>query len=206
MVRKESIPDFDSWLSALPDRLDRYPAPHVRLFIASCCERQQTNYAAFAEDANWGDPTLLREAGDILWDVNQSLSGSYLSAIARALGRVTPSTDEFDSPLAPAAQEAAVCLQEGIEFLTDPDPQRGVTVCALVRDAIYLTIERSSSGLTSDFAAFLRTSELEVQELLQQESDLYILSQFRELTTKFIERFRQCAAPQGRSNLGLQIQ
>ena len=123
MVRKESIPDFDSWLSTLPDRLEGYPAPHIRLFIASCCERQQTNYAAFAEHVGWGDPTLLREAGDILWDVNQSLSDSYLRAIARALARATPSTDEFDSPLAPAAQEAAVSLQEGLDFLTDPDPQ-----------------------------------------------------------------------------------
>jgi uncharacterized protein YjaG (DUF416 family) len=204
MVRKESIPDFDSWLSTLPDRLEGYPAPHIRLFIASCCERQQTNYAAFADHVGWGDPTLLREAGDILWDVNQSLSDSYLRAITRALARATPSTDEFNSPLAPAAQEAAVSLQEGLDFLTDPDPQHGVTVCALVRDAIYLTVERSSAP--SDFAAFLKTAELEVQELLQQESDLYILSQFRELTTKFVERFRQCAAPQGRSNLGLQIQ
>jgi len=203
MVRKESIPDFDSWLSTLPDRLESYPAPHVRLFIASCCERQQTNYAAFAEDVGWGEPTLLREAGDILWDVNHSLSGSYLRAITKALTRATPSTVDFDSPLAPAAQEAAVSLQEGLEFLTDPDPNRGVTVCALVRDAIYLTVERSAAP--TDFAAFLKTSELEVQELLQQESDLYILSQFRELTCTFVERFRQCAAPYGRSNLGLQI-
>jgi uncharacterized protein YjaG (DUF416 family) len=205
MVSKESIPDFDSWLSELPDKLLRYPAPHIRLFIASCCERQQTNYAAFAQHVNWGEPTLLREAGDILWDVNQSLSDSYLRAIAKALTRATPDTEEFDSPLAPAAQEAAICLQEGLEFLSDPDPQRGVTVCALVRDAIYLTVERST-GSAPAFAAFLKTAELEVQELLQQESDLYILSQFRELTTKFIERFRQCATPQGRSNLGLQIQ
>jgi uncharacterized protein YjaG (DUF416 family) len=204
MVRKESIPDFDSWLSTLPDRLESYSAPHVRLFIASCCERQQTNYAAFSEDAGWGEPTLLREAGDILWDVNHSLSGSYLRAITKALSRATPSAEDFDSLLTPAAQDAAVSLQEGLEFLTDPDPNRGVTVCGLVRDAIYLTVERSAAP--TDFAAFLKTSELEVQELLQQESDLYILAQFRELTSKFVERFRQCAAPQGRSNLGLQIQ
>ena len=204
MVSKETIPDFDSWLSQLPNRLVRYPAPHIRLFIASCCERQQTNYAAFAETEHWGDPQLLREAGDILWDVNQSLSDTYLRAIARALARATPSTDDFDSPLAPAAQEAAVSLQEGLEFLSDADPLRGVTVCCLVRDAIYLTVERTAAAST-EFAAFLKTAELEVQELLQQESDLYILSQFRELTTKFVERFRQCAAPQGRSNLGLEI-
>lgn len=203
MVSKERIPDFDSWLSELPDRLLRYPAPHIQLFIASCCERQQSNYAAFAQHANWGDPTLLREAGDILWAVHDSLSGSYVRAIAKALARATPSDDEFDSPLTTAAQEAAASLQQGLEFLTDPDPQRGVTVCELVRDAIYLTVERSTSS--SAFAGFLRTAELEIQELLQQESDLYILSQFNELTSKFIERFRQCAAPQGRSNLGLQI-
>jgi len=205
MVSKETIPDFDSWLSELPNRLVPFPAPHIRLFIASCCERQQTNYAAFCQHVNWGDPYLLREAGDILWNVNQSLSQSYLRAIAKALTKATPDTDEFDSPLAPAAQEAAVSLQEGLEFLTDADPQRGVTVCALVRDAIYLTVERSAAS-TTDFAAFLKTAELEVQELLQQESDLYILSQFRELTSKFVDRFRQCAAPDGRSNLGLQIQ
>lgn len=204
MVSKERIPDFDSWLCELPDRLLRYPAPHIQLFIASCCERQQTNYAAFAQHANWGDPTLLREAGNILWAVHDSLSASYVRAIARALARATPSAEEFDSPLTPAAQEAAASLQQGLEFLSDPDPQRGVNVCALVRDAIYLTVERSN-GYASNFAGFLRTAELEIQELLQQESDLYILSQFNELTTKFIERFRQCAAPLGRSNLGLQI-
>jgi uncharacterized protein YjaG (DUF416 family) len=204
MVSKERIPDFDSWLSELPDRLLRYPAPHIQLFIASCCERQQTNYAAFAQHVNWGDPTLLREAGNILWAVHDSLSNSYVRAIAKALARATPSTEEFDSPLTPAAQEAAASLQQGLEFLTDPDPLRGVTVCALVRDAIYLTVERTTAS-SSDFAGFLKTAELEIQELLQQESDLYILSQFHELTTKFVDRFRQCAAPQGRSNLGLQI-
>ncbi|HKO18598.1 MAG TPA: DUF416 family protein [Acidobacteriaceae bacterium] len=205
MVSKERIPDFDSWLSELPDRLLRYPAPHIQLFIASCCERQQSNYAAFAQHVHWGDPTLLREAGNILWAVHESLSDSYVRAIAKALVRATPAADEFDSPLTPAAQEAAASLQQGLEFLTDPDPQRGVTVCALVRDAIYLTVERSATSSTA-FAAFLKTAELEIQELLQQESDLYILSQFHELTTKFIDRFRQCASPQGRSNLGLHIQ
>jgi uncharacterized protein YjaG (DUF416 family) len=205
MVRKETIPDFDSWLSELPGKLLRYPAPHIQLFIASLCERQQTNYAAFAQHENWGDPTLLREAGDILWNVNESLSGSYVKAIAKALARATPDTEDFDSPLALAALEAASSLQEGLEFLADPDPQRGVNVCALVREAIYLTVERTSASPTA-FAALLKTAELEVQELLQQESDLYILSQFHELTSKFVERFRQCATPTGRSNLGLQIQ
>src|SRR5437868_9375894 len=136
MVSKERIPDFDSWLSELPDKLLPYRAAQIRLFIASCCERQQTNYLAFAEDTNWGDPILLREAGDILWTVNDSLPESYLKAITKALARATPDAEDFDSPLAPAALDAAASLQEGLEFITDPDPQHCIRVCSLIRDTI----------------------------------------------------------------------
>jgi uncharacterized protein YjaG (DUF416 family) len=204
MVRKESIPDFDSWLSALPGKLVRYPAPHIQLFIASCCERQQTNYAAFAEDARWGDPTLLREAGEILWGVNDSLSDTYLKAIARAIAKATPDTEEFHSPLTAAALDAAVSLREGLEFITDPDPRHCINVCTLIRDTIYMTLEQDGlSPATSGFAELLRLAELEIRELLQQESDLQVLAEVDDLDPTFVTSFRLSAAPDGKSNLGI---
>jgi len=169
MLQYRAIIDFDSWLSELPDLLLRYHAPRIRLFIASCCERQQRNYAAFSKEVNWGDPTVLREAGNILWRLDEMPANSYLNAILRELEKVTPDTDDFSSALTSAALDAASSLGEAIGYLIDGDNSHCVTICTLIRDTIYMYLEQGDS---------LTTSERALQELAKQQADLKLWRNF----------------------------
>ena len=192
MVPKGSTIDFDPWLSELPEILLAYDISRVRLFMASCCERQQANYTAFSTEVNWGDSIVLREAGDTLWRLAETPSTPYLNAIIRQLQKVTPDTEDFSSDLTSAALDAAVSMQEAMEYLIDSDTAHCVTICSMVRDTIRMYLEQES---------FLSISELEIRELSKQQADLRTLAELPEFTPSVVDLFRRCSIPNGKSNL-----
>jgi hypothetical protein len=205
-MAKDSILILDHWLDELPERLQELDSPHIRLYIASCCERTQANYAAFARETGWGDPILMREAGDILWRLDESFSDSYLSAFLNRLKNVIPDTEDFSSDFTSAALDSAVSMLEGIEFLIDANPKHATTICGLVRDTIQMAAGPSHDGpAETGFESIFHAVDLEVEELKRQQADLQTLREVLDLTPQFVAHFRRCAIPNGRSNLGLQI-
>ena len=195
---------FDEWLSDLPYRLRELDSTRVRLFIASCCEREQGNYAAFSLETHWGDPALLREAGNALWRLHQPDSAPYVRALARQLHEVTPDTENFRSLLTSAALDAAISLQEALEYLLDDNVAHCISICSLIRDTIEMYIEKKSDAPPPASVYSLFSSvELITDEINKQVADLRTLKELNEITPALADLFRRCATIGGKTNLGL---
>jgi len=141
-----------------------------------------------------GHPVVLQEARDILWRLNETPSTTYLNSIQAQLKNATPDTEDFSSALTSAALDAAISLQEAIEYLIDGNTAHCITICGLIRDTIQMYLEQEN---------LLTVAELEIKELDKQRADLETLAEIPELTPNLVGLFRRCSIHNGKGNLDL---
>ena len=72
---------------ALEKELERLPPLYRIAFAASCCERLLPNYNAFSCMENLGDPSVLRNALNEVWQILQGkpVDAAFNSSIIRGL-------------------------------------------------------------------------------------------------------------------------
>src|SRR5262245_20030701 len=88
------------------------------VFAASCCERLLPFYLAFSKVENWGNPALLSDALDKIWEIakTEQTSNEELAILSRYCQDSIPDSEDFSSPYTTMAQEAGIAIYTTLEF------------------------------------------------------------------------------------------
>jgi hypothetical protein len=150
-------------------------------FVLSIAERLFPNYVVFSRRRRWGDPTTLRRAMDVAWDL---LSGEVPSAktlreLRQAVEEAAPDTEKFKDPLVSAALDAATAVESLVNLLRDDDAEHVVDATSYARDTVDLYVQELEDMDTDDpdLEERIRTHALMQRELRRQDDDLEYLRQ-----------------------------
>jgi uncharacterized protein YjaG (DUF416 family) len=192
-------------LDRLTKELSGLPPRRRVAFAASCCERLLPNYAAFARDANWGSPSVLREALDQVWAVagGDNPNPERIRELRTATDRVMPDTESFSSDYTSSALDAGVAVLQALECCIDGDPATSAQAASSARDTVDMYIQ-TRDGLqygAVDFETRIRCDSLMVKELEKQRADVQLLasSPFSDKEIATILR----SSSETKSNIGL---
>lgn len=179
-------------LSSLPDT-------HRVGFAASCCERLLPNFEAFSKMENWGDPSVLRRALDIVWTVvtGVSLDPKELAELVAEIEPLIPDTEDFASIFTSAAQDAAASLTYTLECCRSGEVQLAALPARLAIGTldIYLNIVNDVKVdvphvADAVFEEWLSQSPLIKEEFAKQEKDLELLHSVVEIDTVVLVKLR----------------
>jgi len=183
---------FIEWLTELPDLLIGLARRKRLLFLAACCERQFGNYAQFHKETGWGDPQVLCDGLQSLWNYTDNIDITNLKNIRRAIEAVTPDTEEFKSVYTSSALDAAIALLESLDYCVDDDISHCLQVACLCRDSIYMFIQlREDYGYSDDYEAKIYFDPLMTRELQAQRSDIELLKSLSDRARSTIP-FQNC--------------
>jgi uncharacterized protein YjaG (DUF416 family) len=108
-------------------------------FAAICAERLMPYYQWFQRVESWGNPSALRSALDAVW---RHVDGDYMApdvaAFHRAIcGVATPDSEDFNSPLASRALDAAAATSEAVGLCIEPSPAVAAEVAEIAFEAAF---------------------------------------------------------------------
>lgn len=186
--------DFDDYLEGLTDALRQLPQACQLAYALSCCERHFKEYLDFHNEENWGNPTWLREAIDTGWKL---ASGGNVYPLRETLladcMSVIPDSDEFSTPLAGYAQDAAIMIVHIVEFIIKNDVKYLVMIAVLARDLIDAKVQllESLNPLDVDIEAKIASHPLMKAEFWSQKEALRTSGEIKDLSD--LELFRKSA-------------
>jgi uncharacterized protein YjaG (DUF416 family) len=188
--------------------LERLGWRHRVAFAAACCERLLPNYAAFVQEAGWGDTQILRTAIDYIWDVVADAHPADDSEVRRLIescDRIIPDTQDHDTISVSAALDAGSAVIETLQTLLDGNPRRIVDVASFCRDTVDMYIQdRDDLDYNTDasFEAKILEDPLMKRELERQSAILSELANNPVLDRSLLTRLRNESNDNGRSNIG----
>lgn len=122
-----SLDDYEGFILALIEPWS--PARRIAL-AAAMAERWLPAYETFSISESWGDPTILRQSLDAVWNTlgGRASSAADWSHLSSQVHNVTPHMDDFD-----ANEALCVCVmvQDAINCCTTEDNQSPVLMAVL---------------------------------------------------------------------------
>lgn len=110
--------------ASLAERLTLLSAEERVAFAALAAERLAHFYHWFHRATRWGDPAPLARAIDLVWAAlaGGAVSDETMRVAIRECEAVTPDTEEFSTPLASRALDAAAAAALALECMLEPRP------------------------------------------------------------------------------------
>lgn len=132
-----SLAKFDR--GQVEEQLSLLGARQKTAFVALCAERLLPYYRWFSRVQRWGSYSRLEEALAVVWmhvDGHPSENREYERMIAECR-KVTPDTEDFESPLAARAMDAAVAVVQTLKMCLEPSDRRAAEVAEVAIDAAF---------------------------------------------------------------------
>ena len=166
--------DFDE-----PDliaRLARLPSKLRVVFAALCAERQLPNYIQFSKRSGWGNPNVLKDALESIWQDTQGqpLTKAELETILERCMASIPS-DEQDTKKEPAyAQDAAASVAYAIGARLTDDPKEAAWAARRAFEAVdyFVMSQIDSTTIMGEHLRFALSQPIVQAELRRQQADL----------------------------------
>jgi uncharacterized protein YjaG (DUF416 family) len=174
------------------------------VFAASCCERLLPFYYAFSKVENWGNPTLLENALDKIWEIARAepFSNDELTTITEFCEASIPDSEDFTSLYTSSAQNACIAVCATLEFCMSSDVPILVSVAQMSYEAVesYLQIVNDpildAHAHDSRFDKWIETAPMLLAEIKYQQEELKLLSE-AELDNTLIEKIRYKSSRSG---------
>lgn len=174
------------------------------IFAASCCERLLPFYFAFSKVENWGNPTLLQNALDKIWEIAKTghFSSDELTDIAQFCEASIPDSEDFKSPYTGLAQNACIAVCATLDFCISSDVPILVSIAQTAFETVesYLDIVNDPildvHAADSRFDKWIETAPMLLAEIKYQLEDLKLLSE-TELDNTLIEKIRYKSSRNG---------
>jgi len=162
-------PDLVARLATLPSKLRV-------AFAALCAERQLPNYVQFSERSGWGNPGVLKEALESIWqDIQgQPLSKAQLETILERCEPLIPTGEEDTKEETAYAEDAATSIAYAIEARLTDDPQKAAWAARRAYTAVdhFIMSQIDSMIVTREHQRFILSHPLVQAELRRQQADL----------------------------------
>lgn len=164
--------DFDE--PGLVARLAKLPSELRVAFAALCAERQLPNYIQFSERSGWGNPNVLKDALESIWqDIQgQSHSKAEFETLLEQCMTLIPTEDtEGDTA---NAEDAAASVAYTIRSRLADDPQEAAWAAQCAYNALWhlLMSQIESTSIEPEHVRFVRSHSLVQAELRRQQADL----------------------------------
>jgi|SRR5215510_5938035 len=132
-----SFPKFDR--ARVQERLRELGPREQVAFAALCAERLLPYYRWFSSTERWGSFDRLRNALDAVWGhvEGQPQSREQYEQLVADCRRLTPDTEDFNSPLAARAMDASVAVITALKMCVEPSERRGAEVAEVAADAAF---------------------------------------------------------------------
>lgn len=202
-------------LNVLEKELEQISAFHRIAFAASCCERLFPNYCVFAREEKWGNPSVLRNALDEIWDglEKRTFDAAKISALIEdCLAEAPDSDDVAISAYDFEAQSVVAAICCTLKACLDPEPKLILKVEAPLGDTLFTgveLIEESKAPLAWDVKTLedkfkiITSNPLSVREIAKQKEDLQRLKEAETLEPELLEWLRVTSHNNGKSLIDL---
>lgn len=181
---------------------------HRTAFAACCCERLIPIYHAFSVVEKWGDPDLLDEAIDEVWNLleGSKVSENRIPQLLTSLDQLFPDLETHRSLYASLAPDAVEAVRYTLMSATSDDNTQYVSN---VLDIIMVVLGRYLEGVNypyhgfmpsdevDDYVNWIAASPLKLAEIERQAQELQFLKRQPTLTTAFLRDLRQGAGSIG---------
>jgi uncharacterized protein YjaG (DUF416 family) len=161
---------------SLVTRLARLPSKLRVAFAALCAERQLPNYVQFSERSGWGNPGVLKEALESIWQDIQGrpLSKAQLETILERCEPLIPTGEEDTKEETAYAEDAATSVAYAIEARLTDDPQKAAWAARRAYTAVdhFIMSQIASMIVTREHQRFILSHPLVQVELRRQQADL----------------------------------
>jgi uncharacterized protein YjaG (DUF416 family) len=161
---------------SLVTRLARLPSKLRVAFAALCAERQLPNYVRFSERSGWGNPGVLKEALESIWQDIQGrpLSKAQLETILERCEPLIPTGEEDTKEETAYAEDAATSVAYAIEARLTDDPQKAAWAARRAYTAVdhFIMSQIASMIVTREHQRFILSHPLVQVELRRQQADL----------------------------------
>ncbi len=113
------------------------------LFALLICDKLYPNYLYFMKRCNWGEPKILLEAVEMMY---QSLfkrnlfSETKIESHIEAVDSVMPDTEDFLDNSVSIALDACTAVYSSLCFMLDHNTDHVIDVATYARDTVYLSI------------------------------------------------------------------
>jgi uncharacterized protein YjaG (DUF416 family) len=158
-------------------RLTRLPSKLRVVFAALCAERQLPNYIQFSERSGLGNPNVLKQALESIWqDIQgQPLTKPQLKTMLERCEALVPTTGEEDTKEEAAyAEDAAASIVYAIGARLTDDPQEAAWAARRAFESVdyFVMSQIDSTTITGEHLRFALSQPIVQAELRRQQADL----------------------------------
>ncbi|MEG3930438.1 DUF416 family protein [Microcoleus sp. T3_B1] len=202
--------EFDT----LEQELEKLPVFHRLAFAAACCERMLPNYNAFCRMYDFGDPSVLRNALDEVWQILQGKPIDELR-IERLINNcgsdnIAPDSLDFGGDSYKSLQLIdAICTT--LRACSEAATREIVRIVEYARNTIefyvacedeFFNVSREQDG-REKFIAAIACHPFAVREMAKETEDLQRLKETETLDKDFLEWLRTSSHNNGKSLIDL---
>lgn len=167
------------------------------LFAALTCERLYPNYLYFHERFGWGNPTVLLDSIDMIYQsvfIKNLYGSSEIQQYIEAVDMVTPNTEDYSTVFASFALDACTSVYSTLNFMLDKSLDHIADVASYARDTIdmFIQVRDDIDTQFKDLETKIANDSLMIQEKSRQVSIIEKLNSFngKGITENFIEDLR----------------
>jgi uncharacterized protein YjaG (DUF416 family) len=112
-------------------------------FAYLTCERLYPNYVFFSENNNFGNPLVLRESIDYLFNnlFQVEFNQQEIEILIKKVDSNTPEPGDFDTLLASSALDACTSLLDSLNFVIDKDFSRIENISTYATDTVHMYVQ-----------------------------------------------------------------
>ncbi|NII83153.1 DUF416 family protein [Pedobacter sp. SG908] len=135
---------MDIYREDIKGKLKSLTTEQQLLFAALTCERLYPNYVYFHKRFDWGDPKVLLDSMEIIYQslFFKTLFGSdEIQEHAEAVDMVTPDTEDYSEVFVSFALDACTSVYSTLNFMRDQNLDHVADVASYARDTVDMFIQ-----------------------------------------------------------------
>lgn len=143
------------------------------LFAVLICERLYPNYLYFYKRFEWGNPKVLMDSIDILYQslfIKDLFSSDEVEQNIKAVDAITPNTEDYSEVFVSFALDACTSVYSALSFMLDGKLDHIADVASYARDTVDMFIQVRDDLDTNDIdlETKIATDPLMIQERNRQ--------------------------------------
>jgi len=179
---------MDIYREDIKDKLKFLSVTQQLLFAALTCERLYPNYLYFHERFGWGNPKVLLDCIDIIYQyifIENLFGRNEIQQHIEAVDIVTPNTEDYSEIFVSFALDACTSIYSTLNFMLDQNLDHIADVASYARDTVDMFIQVRDDIDTNfkGLEAKIANDSLMIQEKSRQ---LSIIEKLRSLNGKRI--------------------
>ncbi|RQO65477.1 hypothetical protein DBR40_23545 [Pedobacter sp. KBW01] len=188
---------MDIYREDIKGKLKFLSAEQQLLFAALTCERLYPNYLYFHERFGWGNPKVLLDSIDIIYQstfIKNLFDRNEIQQHIEAVDMVTPNTEDYSEVFVSFALDACTSVYSTLNFMLDESLDHIADVASYARDTVDMFIQVRDNIDThfKDLETKIASDPLMIQEKGRQLSIIEKLKSLKEkdITDNLIEALR----------------